>query len=76
MGWISFWEFHDPYVFQMVTFFSHYVLYGYLFCPQVGPSKFPHVPNSSAIFAICFALNFTLVTCITNPQEKTAIYLL
>ncbi len=32
VGWDGFfWEFNDPYVFQMVTFFSHYVLYGYLF---------------------------------------------
>jgi hypothetical protein len=72
-GMDFFWEFGDPNVFQMVTSFSHYVLYGYLFCSQVGPSKFPCVPNSTTIFAIFFALSFTLVTCITN--EKTTIYL-
>jgi len=52
---------------------------GFLNLSHCVPVKFTmgsqHVPNSSSLYPISFAISFTLVTYITSPKEEHTTYL-
>ncbi len=53
---------------------------GNFFIPYCVPVKFTmgsqHVPNSSSLYPISFAISSTLVAYITSPKEELTTYLI
>jgi hypothetical protein len=54
----------------VIYYFPKKIPNGDLICSQL----FPQVPNSTALYALCFAQS-SIRTYLTSPREKTATYL-